>query len=264
MDEIIAALEQLKISNHYDNIGGSAAPSLDNLEASFSQSPFPDLIARSRPQPAAPARPQHRETDVGTQLWELDEQLTNHMKSVLLIMDALSSPNGDARNTFLANLENEQLWLKHFGVNLGGLKLQEEAHIVHATAMQDRLSEFKASIDLYSDVLRERTESLPTAKEYNTGKFTDIAISRMAHSYLQIDFSRQVSEGSILRPWLRSLRLSPRTYSGPPLANGRISNYSALSCSGRNCSTTAITPCPTETNVFIQISPLTSERLLNT
>src|ERR1700674_5166232 len=95
MDTIIAKLHVLTITNIATSPLPSSSPTIESLEHALNQLTLGD-ISRPYHSPSSaagvPASSLPPDGDL-QRLWLLDEKLDAHMKSILLCLDALSSPN---------------------------------------------------------------------------------------------------------------------------------------------------------------------------
>jgi len=106
-------------------------------------------------------------------LWLLDEQLDSHMKSILLDLDALDSPEESKQTEVFTRLVEERGWLRDSLCAVDRVQASDDAGgKMLKNAMVERLLSFAMSLDDYIDILQERSSpDIPTrerfAKEFN-------------------------------------------------------------------------------------------------
>lgn len=157
MEAIVSQLQQFKVDNLTSLIPPeSPANSLHGLEAAMGQ-----LSPRDHAPASLPPSFSNEYVSIDfARLRLLDERLEQHIHSVVQQLDELTSPDPSALVDFLGTLEYEKYWLGDCLSQLQGLRAHnDEATRVYAFFMQERVAEFKAGVDLYMQILHDR--SLP-------------------------------------------------------------------------------------------------------
>lgn len=167
MDSIISRLKELKIDNLTSTLPESATPSLAGLQDVMEKLTLKDLAPNSSP--SLPNEAGQASVDF-KRLWLLDERLESHMKLVLLQLDQLASPDQSALGRLLTTLSEEKRWLAGCVVQLEGLQEHEdEGTRIYGEFMRDRVSEFKAAVDMYVEVLQDRSAASSSPENIQTG-----------------------------------------------------------------------------------------------
>ena len=175
MDTIIARLSALTITNldtTLPEVGG-----IETVEQVLNQLTLNNIGPSFAPSHQSPTSPDPSTTgsipggDL-KRLCLLDEKFDSHMKSIILSLDALSSPNTSSQSQVEASLTQEKRWLQGSIRELHGLQHHCEADIrVLAEAMKDRMAQFTSGIDMYLEVLQRRSSPQSSSHVINTGKF---------------------------------------------------------------------------------------------
>jgi hypothetical protein len=171
MESIIAKLYSLTQTNLATT--PSPAPSIDDLEQALNQLTLKDItpppppgVPNSSPPPASPL-----DGDL-KRLWLLDEKFEVHMKSIILCLDALASPDPSSQHKVEVNLTEEKSWLQVSIRELHGLERHRDLDIrVLAEAMRDRMAQFASAIDFYIEILQERSPPQSSPHVVNSGDF---------------------------------------------------------------------------------------------
>ena len=150
MDDIIATLAQITLD--LSNTPSDGSTTIDSVEATFKQLTINDAEL-------AASMLQHHSPPTGDVQWliVIDGKLNMHMKNILVALDALAHPNPIRQETVQLDLLQEQnnLWSTLHKVR--GLDHHPSIEIqVLAEAMQERLEQFSAAIDVYLNILHER------------------------------------------------------------------------------------------------------------
>lgn len=117
-------------------------------------------------------------------LWLLDEKFDSHMKSIILSLDALSSPDPSSQCQVELSLAEERRWLQTSIRELQGLQHHCDADIkVLAEAMRDRMARFASGIDMYLEVLQGRSSLQSSPNVVNTGEFIHHYSISESHSF---------------------------------------------------------------------------------
>jgi hypothetical protein len=105
-------------------------------------------------------------------LWALDEKLDLHSKSILHYLDSLSSPNLSIQTQVELDLVEEKLWLQTSLKELRGFESHPDPDVlVVGEVMHDRISSFMSAVDLYLEILQDRSTPLPPNQKFSMGMF---------------------------------------------------------------------------------------------
>ena len=168
MDNIIRKLSTLTVANL-----ATIPPLTSDIETIEQVVNQLTLNDTSFPSPAPPCAPDILVTSLRPnsdlkRLTFLDEKLDSHMKSILLCLDALTSPSSEGQVE--VNLSVEQCWLQDSMRKLRGLESHCEQDIRElAEAMRNRMAQFTAAIDLYIEILRDRSPTQSSPHVVHTG-----------------------------------------------------------------------------------------------
>lgn len=190
MENIISRLQALTI----ENLATTPLPvtTLETLEQAFDHLTLNDP---GRPSPPSPS-PSPTSPDVSAtaslpdgdlkRLCVLDERLDFHMKSILLHLDALASPNPSSQDRVQVDLIKERRWLTDSLQELHGLENHHDADIwVLTEAMRGRLAQFAAAINMYIEILQDRSPPQSNSHVVNTG---DTILSTLPSQNLTVLF----------------------------------------------------------------------------
>lgn len=157
VDDIVTRLSQLTINNYATPQCGDA--SIDAAAEALNQLSMDDNInIRPPTKPhASPPGPPPTEDDLNL-LIILDEWLENHMKRIILYLDALADPKEVTQKRVQLDLLKEQ---RQLHISLGRLKgldnhPTEEIQVL-GEAIRERLTQFSSAIDLYIEILQARS-----------------------------------------------------------------------------------------------------------
>lgn len=189
MDAIISRLSAFTITN-LDTTPPEVG-CIETTEQALNQLTNNNIAPLPLPLPSPPTSPDPSTTasildgDL-RRLWLLDEKFDSHMKSIILSLDALSSPGISSQCQVEASLAQEKRWLESSIRELYGLQHHCEADIrVLAAAMRDRMAQFASGIDMYLEVLQRRSSPQSSPHVINSGKF--ILILSSQNSQLPLD-----------------------------------------------------------------------------
>jgi hypothetical protein len=164
MDHIIGRLRELTISN----LSVSPAPlaTIETVEQAFSHL----TLDATRPQtPTTSDNSSYPDSDL-KRLCLLDERLNSHMESILLCLDELASPDLASQHRVEVDLVQEKGRLVDSMRQLHGLASHSDAEIrTLVEAMRDRMSQFASAIDMYIEILYERSPPRSSPHVVNTG-----------------------------------------------------------------------------------------------
>jgi hypothetical protein len=175
MDAIIARLSALTTTNL-----DTTPPEVGGIETAeqvlnqLTHNNIGPLSAPSHPSPTSPDPSTTSSIPGGDlkRLCLLDEKFDSHMKSIILSLDALSSPDISSQSQVEESLTQEKCWLQASIWELHGLQHHCEADIrVLAEAMRDRMAQFTSGIDMYLEVLQRRSSPQSSSHVVNAGKF---------------------------------------------------------------------------------------------
>ncbi|KIM76804.1 hypothetical protein PILCRDRAFT_12510 [Piloderma croceum F 1598] len=151
MDAIIARLSALTLIN-LDTTPPEAG-GMETAEQMLNQLACNNTGPSSAPSPTA-SIPDSNLKRLGL----LNEKLDSHMKSIILSLDELLSPDLSSQRQVEASLTQEKHLLQASLVELHRLQHHCEADIlVLVEAMRDRMAQFASGIDMYLEVLQGRS-----------------------------------------------------------------------------------------------------------
>ena len=177
MDAIIARLSALTLIN-LDTTPPEAG-GMETAEQMLNQLACNNTGPSSAPSPTA-SIPDSNLKRFGL----LDEKLDSHMKSIILSLDELSSPDLSSQRQVEASLTQEKHLLQASLVELHGLQHHCEADIlVLVEAMRDRMAQFASGIDRYLEVLQGRSSPQSSPHVVNAGKVILIFFCLRTHSF---------------------------------------------------------------------------------
>ena len=168
MDNIIERLSVLKIAHLATTL--PPASNIETLEKAVNQLTLNDTGNLSPPTHSAPDISIISSFPDGDlkRLSLLDEKLDSHLKSIILCLDALSSPS--SQDQVEVNLSEEKRWLQDSIRELHGLESHCDADIrIFAEAMHDRMAQFTAAVDMYIEILRDRSPLQSSPHVVHTG-----------------------------------------------------------------------------------------------
>jgi hypothetical protein len=174
MESIIARLQALTVANFATT--SPSASTIEAVERAFNHLTLDD-INRLSPLSSSSSTPPDISTTSSLpegdlkRLCVLDEQLDSHMKSIIRSLDVLSSPNPSSQDRVQVDLVKERRWLTDSIRELHGLEHHRDADIqILADAMRERLAQFTSAIDMYIEILEERSPPQLSSHVVNTGK----------------------------------------------------------------------------------------------
>lgn len=147
---------------------------------------FPDQRPHSHPGQTTPLKADSRPPDatailagaiggIMERLWLLDEQLDSHIKTILLELETLASPDNSKQAEVFARLVEERVWLRDSLHAVDQVQIYDDAcGQMLKDAMLERLSSFVESLDDYIGILQDRSSpDMPIqqhpAKKVNNG-----------------------------------------------------------------------------------------------
>lgn len=167
MDDIVAALAEVTLS--INNAPSSGSSNLDTLEQSFGRLTISDPVSTTSTSESRP--PLLPDGDV-QRLILIDQKLDTHMKNILKSLDALAHPEASSQHAVHLDLLQEQSNLQVSLQDVKGLADHPQLELrVLAEAIQGRLAEFSAAIDIYVQILHERSPMPPHPRIIETGTF---------------------------------------------------------------------------------------------
>jgi hypothetical protein len=161
MDDIIARLSALTIPNLATTL--PIVASMETVEQALNQLTLNGISILTPPSSPPAALLGFSSTTLAPDgnlknLCLLDARFDSHMKSIICSLDELASPSPSSQSHVEVSLLEEKQWLQASIRGLQGLQHHCNAEIwVLAEAMQDRMVEFTSGIDLYLEVLGERS-----------------------------------------------------------------------------------------------------------
>lgn len=168
MDDIITKLHELAISNL--STTPPTAASMEAVERALDNLTLNDHVL---PSPLAPAPTPDFSSCSSAELRRLsllDERLDSHIKSILLCLDKLASPDPSSQSWVEVDLHEEKRWLEESIRQLHELTCHQDADIRLLTeAMRDRMLHFASAIDFYIETLHRRSPPQSSAHVVNTG-----------------------------------------------------------------------------------------------
>jgi hypothetical protein len=170
MDSIIARLAELTLANL-----ATASPPVASIlavEQALDQLTLNDINLQppSPPSSTPDGSPTASVSDDLKRLCLLDERFDSHMKSIITSLDALLSPDPLSQRQVEQGLVEEKHWLQTSIQELYGLEHHHDADIwALAEAMRDRLAQFASGIDMYLEVLQERSPLQRSPHVVNSG-----------------------------------------------------------------------------------------------
>ena len=207
MDAIISSLKNLKIDNiTTPTLPEHLFPGLDGLE---------DAVGRltHRDQVTSTGHPQPSTSDGFARLKCVDKKLDQHVQLVIRQLDELAAPDPSALGRLLGTLEAEKRWLGNCIGHLEHLRQHDdETTRIYASFVKERVAEFKAGVDLYLEVLHERSSASTNPNVIKTGKFS-LTIPRhdglryLSRSLFQNQSSRETHTISHCHSQCRSSKL---------------------------------------------------------
>jgi hypothetical protein len=172
MDAIIARLSALTLTNLATT--APEAVGIESVERALNQPPAINISPSPAPSHSSSDNPVTASIPDGDlkRLCLLDEKFDTHMKSIILSLDGLSSPDASSQSQVEASLTEEKHWLQASIRELHGLQHHCDADIqALAEAMRDRMAQFTSGIDMYLEVLRGRSPSQSSPHVVNAGEF---------------------------------------------------------------------------------------------
>jgi len=168
MDDIVARLSELTLANFATT--PPPAVSIETVEHAFNQLTMNDVGPPLPPTPLDISASASISDDDLKRLCLLDNRFDSHIKSIIHSLDSLSSPDLSSQHRVEGNLVEEKHWLRHSIQELHGLQNHPDADIqVLAEAMRNRMVQFASGIDMYLEVLQQRSSPQSSAHVVNTG-----------------------------------------------------------------------------------------------